>query len=153
MRWTATRRKLTNFYPRSPRGERPLHYLQDKWRCTISIHAPREGSDHSSTASQLLEYNFYPRSPRGERRDLPKSPKPRSAFLSTLPARGATSCFLQYMAARYISIHAPRKGSDKAAPAPRSKLTNFYPRSPQGERPLPSRRWCPLRCHFYPRSP
>ena len=57
-----------DFYPRSPRGERPLPagYL-------------RAGFDY-----------FYPRSPRGERPLLRITDVSPFAFLSTLPARGAT---------------------------------------------------------------
>ena len=57
---------------------------------TISIHAPREGSDvHVESESE-----------------------DKDAFLSTLPARGATqskNCKLRIVV---ISIHAPREGSD-----------------------------------------
>ena len=35
----------SNFYPRSPRGERPGGYLYSDREQLISIHAPREGSD------------------------------------------------------------------------------------------------------------
>ena len=79
-----------HFYPRSPRGERrirgamlfPLHI--------ISIHAPREGSDFGPGASGLTAYKF----------------------LSTLPARGATSVAGALVLVAQISIHAPREGSD-----------------------------------------
>ena len=56
----------------------------------ISIHAPREGSDlfHERTGYRAL--HFYPRSPRGERRQAVTGGIAWAAFLSTLPARGAT---------------------------------------------------------------
>ena len=102
----------------------------------ISIHAPREGSDHLLAVLRFALYHFYPRSPRGERRPgccaeppscryfYPRSPRgerqicrtlprSRSSFLSTLPARGATGA----------CGGAGRCGTD------------FYPRSPRGERP------------------
>ena len=83
-------------------------------RYTISIHAPREGSDAYRTEQPGQQRNFYPRSPRGERPALcgplyPVAPisihAPREGsdsfivvpaayfcvFLSTLPARGATA--------------------------------------------------------------
>ena len=102
----------------------------------ISIHAPREGSDWASTSGtgEWLE-NFYPRSPRGERQRYDETGHPYLVFLSTLPARGATSThshivfwfpFLSTLPARgatiqeglcqynnHISIHAPREGSDR----------------------------------------
>ena len=34
-----------NFYPRSPRGERPSRQHKEGSTMLISIHAPREGSD------------------------------------------------------------------------------------------------------------
>ena len=102
---------------------------------TISIHAPREGSDSWHDSSMYLGQNFYPRSPRGERRRGPGSPQhssshfyPRSPrgerrgfvavhiknalFLSTLPARGATGQSIIWVQNQQISIHAPREGSD-----------------------------------------
>ena len=37
------------FYPRSPRGERPIRTAESLPSGRISIHAPREGSDEQST--------------------------------------------------------------------------------------------------------
>ena len=56
-----------HFYPRSPRGERPVP-------ATI----------------RRTNANFYPRSPRGERRVKEAVTMDNYLFLSTLPARGAT---------------------------------------------------------------
>ena len=108
----------SNFYPRSPRGERPVEVERDKMERLISIHAPREGSDLRRCCAKSLIWHFYPRSPRGERRARPplKSPLTRR-FLSTLPARGATISNAVDRAHQNISIHAPREGSDKAATA------------------------------------
>ena len=99
------------FYPHSPRGERPDAVgSYDRWVIFLST-LPARGA----TCSRLLlprPTDFYPRSPRGERPAqlrgvagladfYPRSPRgerPRKtgllpsvqAFLSTLPARGAT---------------------------------------------------------------
>ena len=65
------RRKISpvhDFYPRSPRGERQRRTDGQLPRCRISIHAPREGSDLGQLSMS----------------------SPKSVFLSTLPARGAT---------------------------------------------------------------
>ena len=59
----------------------------------ISIHAPREGSD----------LGIY-----GDMEEL-------AAFLSTLPARGATYQIGRGFLDGIISIHAPREGSDSPA--------------------------------------
>ena len=78
-----------NFYPRSPRGERLQKAMKKREKRTISIHAPREGSDvddyqfvrlwnisihapregsdSASSSGTGVEDYFYPRSPRGER--------------------------------------------------------------------------------------
>src|SRR5699024_12652271 len=61
-------RRQRNFYPRSPRGERP----------------------YTKGDVTYTEGDFYPRSPRGERRMERSDADPASAFLSMLPARGAT---------------------------------------------------------------
>ena len=123
------------FYPRSPRGERLRSLPMCIPKLMISIHAPREGSDGGQLLHQQGGRDFYPRSPRGERLADPELRTTQSGFLSTLPARGATSwsCggfqvpghfyprsprgerlpgpFLPVLRG-YISIHAPREGSD-----------------------------------------
>ena len=138
-----------DFYPRSPRGERPRLV----WCPKKEIH------------------DFYPRSPRGERRSpSPDAGRANAVFLSTLPARGATASarkrklgakflstlpargatpqsvrgaekyktFLSTLPARgatswaavtvwawAISIHAPREGSDVAVPRNRAVGMQF----------------------------
>ena len=128
-----------NFNPRSPCGERLIVLLlfqivagfqstlpvrgatgpscQRRFGRSISIHAPRAGSDvhilrfgicgqrfqstlpvrgatHNRTANIQCTRYFNPRSPCGERQapSAPKAPKARKAFQSTLPVRGATRC-------------------------------------------------------------
>ena len=126
---------LRNFYPRSPCGER---------RVTI-------------VNSSLPRNDFYPRSPCGER--LPAVPFRilRMLFLSTLSLRRATHAyqlvlwvlrFLSTLSLRratvkkaitfyppIISIHALLAESDIIKLCFLFRLTNFYPRSPCGERP------------------
>ena len=82
----------SHFYPRSPRGERPAPCAGcHGYVIGISIHAPREGSDHgkSTFMSQLVCISIH--APReGSDVQLPYC-QPRR---------------------RCISIHAPREGSD-----------------------------------------
>ena len=124
------------FYPRSPCGERRIHYDNYNLHCVISIHALLAESDtpvivriHKTTSY------FYPRSPCGERHNIPpdsvliidisihallaeSDPQPNGGgqttkkFLSTLSLRRATFF---------------RSGGWGRSP-------NFYPRSPCGER-------------------
>ena len=119
---------------------------------TISIHAPRGGSDNlTSTWSWELQ-NFNPRSPWGERLFSNRGGVGSRAFQSTLPVGGATKRHEIIHAFLFISIHAPRGGSDHAQALPTIHHRDFNPRSPWGERPFFS-------CHalissnFNPRSP
>ena len=79
-----------NFNPRSPWGERPNVPDYLAVLTTISIHAPRGGSDTGVIKNLHLNSNFNPRSPWGERH-----------FDNCRQS-------LDYD----ISIHAPRGGSD-----------------------------------------
>ena len=96
---------------------------------------------------------FNPRSPCGER---PKPLSPSSAhtkFQSTLPVWGATLCISGRRYVFVISIHAPRVGSDGQVDIFPVRIRNFNPRSPCGERPIPSRPAPPQKTYFNPRSP
>ena len=142
----------------------------------ISIHAPREGSDPARRRWGSSPRHFYPRSPRGERPNFMNMLSQTSAFLSTLPARGATSmrsrwtrcwtAFLSTLPARgatacsrfwtgceTISIHAPREGSDVRIVygfGQRRDISIHAPR--EGSDPISL--ICSRRVqHFYPRSP
>ena len=105
----------------------------------ISIHAPREGSDEEELRQYLIDalfqstlpargatlcgteclikaVNFNPRSPRGERHGLGCLGDSNGEFQSTLPARGATEDVRGDPSFSFISIHAPREGSDQLRP-------------------------------------
>ena len=101
----------------------------------ISIHAPRVGSDPASHRPGWEHWDFNPRSPCGERPSAaavirgrgedfnPRSPcGERRGFRSP-----ATIC-------GYISIHAPRVGSDYNMISHVRINIYFNPRSPCGER-------------------
>ena len=106
-------RRCRHFYPRSPRGERRQHPPVNKAAPPISIHAPREGSDVLVRAAYHPHRKFLSTLPaRGATSPGPAAPSWKTAFLSTLPARGATEW----------SRHGFPIGKD------------FYPRSPRGER-------------------
>ena len=165
----------TNFYPRSPCGER----------------RPRQ-------IIVIVVNNFYPRSPCGERQDNVSTPDRPKEFLSTLSLRRATirrAVWAYYqeflstlslrratsikpilskintnfyprspcgerrwlrcwqLAARDISIHALLAESDTRPIPAVTRVANFYPRSPCGERPLFGELCGLIIKHFYPRSP
>ena len=104
------------------------------YRCTISIHAPRGGSDVFYSNNCASHIYFNPRSPWGERRVLGWIKTTKDRFQSTLPVGGATK--IQYTGAVSISIsiHAPRGGSDSASALAQRSAMHFNPRSPWGER-------------------
>ena len=104
----------TDFYPRSPRGERPVDARPANTDPSISIHAPREGSD-SFQALRLKEgEKISIHAPREGSDPVKFSPHNCCCiFLSTLPARGATICHID----QWVNV-----------------LWHFYPRSPRGER-------------------
>ena len=81
-------------------------------RCTISIHAPRGGSDHPINSGRRDTLHFNPRSPWGERQSDRSRNGGALLFQSTLPVGGATGRIKSSNGAIIISIHAPRGGSD-----------------------------------------
>ena len=110
----STRRR--DFYPRSPRGERLGRVPADLPHHRISIHAPREGSDSPG----------------------PAAPSWKTAFLSTLPARGATdtSSICSQSTGNFYP-RSPRGERPGGVQVCGGSLPDFYPRSPRGERPPP----------------
>ena len=96
------------FYPRSPCGERPSFSVREVFANFISIHALLAESDNWPRGINLLCLYFYPRSPCGERLE---------------EVSGDTW------------------------------QRDFYPRSPCGERPARCIQRCCGTYYFYPRSP
>ena len=115
--WGATLDRLTTLYlysisihaPRMGSDQCPERQLDTT---CISIHAPRMGSDPVLRFYSTLRFLFQ----------------------STLPAWGATAKNNIAWAFYEISIHAPRMGSDRYAKHPRGCKDDFNPRSPHGER-------------------
>ena len=123
----------------------------------ISIHAPRGGSDLIFIPKTGVTSDFNPRSPWGERHcqfagglqtNLFQSTLPVGGatlpslvlldsvlFQSTLPVGGATLPHRLQYRPDFISIHAPRGGSDRRLLDSRLCRCDFNPRSPWGERP------------------
>jgi len=128
-----------------------------KLRASVSIHAPRAGSDRRSRVQRSWGDCFNPRPPCGERPSgpgvgstpgpfqstppvrgatlRPRSPDQVWRFQSTPPVRGATwitGCLSRHG----VSIHAPRAGSDSRLLLSGCWLEGFNPRPPCGERPV-----------------
>ena len=73
-----------------------------------------------------------PRSPRGERHGNCANAPECNRFLSTLPARGATTRMIRSPFWHYFYPRSPR--GERFCPPFRKGLADFYPRSPRGER-------------------
>ena len=122
------------FNPRSPRGER---LLPASVLCILSIFQstlPARGATTGKIEKFIRQLYFNPRSPRGERQPNDYMYTPTEQFQSTLPARGATFPLRIKNAVLFISIHAPREGSDSRGFAKKVYVFYFNPRSPRGER-------------------
>ena len=80
----------------------------------ISIHAPREGSDTVCQAFDFKGIRFQSTLPvRGATYHTSTTGQISPEFQSTLPVRGATNAPGLMLYDQWISIHAPREGSDK----------------------------------------
>ena len=80
---------------------------------SISIHAPREGSDRKSQLCRMFEL-----------------------ISIHAPREGSDRYCWLYHGRVVISIHAPREGSDAVFCIPMVVICHFNPRSPRGERPV-----------------
>ena len=97
---------------------------------SISIHAPRAGSDFNA-AKSMVEQSISIHAPRA----------------------GSDPAYIATASKDTISIHAPRAGSDQTALTNWARMIHFNPRSPCGERQIP--RPCQRKgdAYFNPRSP
>ena len=122
---TLSLRRATNARPETRRS------------CAISIHALLAESDNKISPVRIAREHFYPRSPCGERPSGSKYSGCSARFLSTLSLRRATDTWTRGSRITYvISIHALLAESDGIKPIFSEINTDFYPRSPCGERPL-----------------
>ena len=119
---------LCNFYPRPPRGGRPVCFAAGRVSVSISIHALRD----EGYAQVLLPQNLFLSTPSARRATMlgQRFRLKLKKFLSTPSARRATS--------------RPRRW------APPNNY--FYPRPPRGGRPV-QRQYVYQELYFYPRPP
>ena len=105
-------RMVGNFYPRPPRGGRPVQkFIDDFRKAFLSTPSARRATMQRCPPGGLPG-DFYPRPPRGGRH----------------PPLGVMC------AAFRISIHALREEGDLMVQRPACALANFYPRPPRGGR-------------------
>ena len=142
-----------DFNPRSPHGERRFRALQGLAACDISTHAPRTGSDVSTSRTMRTSTAFQPTLPaRGATDARPPDYVPE-LFQPTLPARGATTTSPNLpTSTRYFNPRSPH-GERQRTTAQSGDAGNFNPRSPHGERRAAARGINPPNVDFNPRSP
>ena len=116
--WGATKR-LDSLWPRA------------EFQSTLPVWGATRRFAHRST----LSFGFNPRSPCGERRRHMQMFDKTLGFQSTLPVWGATKLVKFVWRIFYVSIHAPRVGSDIKISKNLIIKASFNPRSPCGERP------------------
>ena len=122
--------RCSYFYPRPPRGGRRAFVPVGDVGCSISIHALREEGDS-------VYFQTVPSS---------------STFLSTPSARRATRPEWCEKILSGISIHALREEGDRSSSCTTHRPSDFYPRPPRGGRPRFLREVCSVE-NFYPRPP
>ena len=142
-----------HFYPRSPCGERQRHEkIQNAGsRLFLSTLSLRRATCQWRRSVKLFRQFLSTLSLRRATLtdDVSTGGK---IFLSTLSLRRATTWARGSRVTYVISIHALLAESDCSGNQRPPGTTNFYPRSPCGERrPLFFSCW--LLAHFYPRSP
>ena len=142
-----------HFYPRPPRGGRPLSAAMTVTAGLISIHALREeGDPRQRHQTRAVHISIHALREEGDSWAL-ASLRDRLKFLSTPSARRATRDKVGHNKGLSISIHALREEGDRL----QSRLCtgcqfHFYPRPPRGGRPRPSTPTSPKQ-NFYPRPP
>ena len=108
----SNQRYIFDFNPRSPCGERPDMFLNQRSSFVFQSTLPVRRATRLWRFVGCLYRNFNPRSPCGERRVAIASINAYSSFQSTLPVRRATALPHLHRRTSIISIHAPRAESD-----------------------------------------
>ncbi len=102
---------MPHFNPRSPCGERPKPLIHNEGIGTFQSTLPVRGAT-DRVRSELEKASISIHAPRAGSDFEPGDFKTRFRFQSTLPVRGATGSQHLIFVRNQISIHAPRAGSD-----------------------------------------
>ena len=128
-------RLKTNFYPRPPRGGRPLTVrLSALPRSFLSTPSARRATVDGPISVQLVEFLSTP-SARRATRSFSASISNWRYFYPRPPRGGRHGQRLHEGAGAQISIHALREEGDLYAPRTKLQHLYFYPRPPRGGRP------------------
>ena len=126
-----------NFNPRSPHGERPKHMAHRRKSHYFNPRSPHGERPRVHADFRRDVFDFNPRSPHGER-PVPWAFSHRLfTYFNPRSPHGERRLQFRRSAARiWISIHAPRTGSDGGVLGACNRPHHFNPRSPHGERPF-----------------
>ena len=103
---------ILHFYPRPPRGGRPVSARFLRSWFGISIHALREEGDRAERGEGLYIEDFYPRPPRGGRLLRLTTAPAHHAFLSTPSARRATTASdCEWSGLQFLSTPSARRAT------------------------------------------
>ena len=125
----------SDFYPRSPCGERLNGICLMVHICGFLSTLSLRRATIRHRIRRQSPVHFYPRSPCGERPCIMTTIICIASFLSTLSLRRATAGTHAQWPTQQISIHALLAESDVLALCSFGGASDFYPRSPCGERP------------------
>ena len=127
--------EISDFYPRSPCGERPIDYYRAKTSLKFLSTLSLRRATSTRTATQSPPLNFYPRSPCGERQtgaDTAAS----NASISIHALLAESDAYLHVTPSQIVEFLSTL--SLRRATCQRWQLCcadrDFYPRSPCGER-------------------
>ena len=142
------------FYPRSPCGERPATGQIKPGSGTISIHALLAESDFVIAPTPWASLTFL--STLSLRRATIAGVSKRKGGLISIHALLAESDYRSYNLCsydpRFLSTLSLRRATKCPHTAP-ATMSDFYPRSPCGERPNSAGYPASSPLNFYPRSP
>ena len=144
--------RAADFYPRPPRGGRPIEWQDYDNDSAISIHALREEGDrkHPGLRRAGASISIHALREEGDRFHAYQRRRNRIS-IHALREEGDAACPGCGFSPRHFYPRPPRGGRPRTAPRPRC-WSNFYPRPPRG-----GRRWLLRRLHssidFYPRPP
>ena len=125
-----------NFYPRPPRGGRPLALLRAAMPCGfLSTPSARRATNPCTDSGHIHQFLSTPSARRATVRATTRAANGRQ-FLSTPSARRATrwTAGTTVTTTRFLSTPSARRAT-RAGECTRSLLLNFYPRPPRGGRP------------------
>ncbi len=125
-----------SFNPRPPHGERPHVLVGVQPVGPVSTHAPRMGSDTTSSEASVTSSCFNPRPPHGERPQEAADEGALLEFQPTPPAWGATPDARGHSKIGCRFNPRPPHGERPSHPRhPQASCRRFNPRPPHGERP------------------